>query len=151
MRKSTITRTWIAGLVTFAAGIVVALLGVFVMLVFGGTFTQIAGTSNYDYTPSLDGTFWSGIAVIVVGGLGIIVGGVVQVAAWIGALVNSYQLPDKAWFIVMLLGGLFGLGFAPLGLAAMVAYVVAAPEGQVERPAVQPPAPQPRGAIAPTG
>ncbi len=56
--KSTITRTWMGGLVAFAAGIVVSMVGVFLMLIHIGTFTQIAGANSYNFTPDIDGFFW---------------------------------------------------------------------------------------------
>jgi hypothetical protein len=46
-----------------------------------------------------------------------------------GALVNTYRLQDKTWFAVLLAGGLLGLAFGLLGFAAMVAYLVAGPDG----------------------
>jgi len=133
MTKSMITRSWIGGLVVFATGIVVAIVGVFLMLAYGGTFTQIADTSNYDFTPDMNGFFWTTIGVIVVGGVIALIGSIVQLAAWIGALVNSYMLPEKAWFLILLLGGLLSIGFAPIGFAVMVAYVIAAPDGVLYR------------------
>jgi hypothetical protein len=39
----------------------------------------------------------------------------VQLAAWIGTLVNTYRLEDKTWFAVVLAGGLLGLAFGLLG------------------------------------
>jgi hypothetical protein len=53
----------------------------------------------------------------------------VQLAAWIGALINTNLLQDKTWFIVLLVGGILGLNFGLLGFAAMVAYLVAGPDG----------------------
>jgi len=47
-----------------------------------------------------------------------------QFVAWIGALLNSAQLHDKTWFLVLLLVGLFSFGFI-----AMVVYVIAGPDG----------------------
>jgi len=135
MTKSTVTRTWIGGLAVFAAGIVASIVGVFLMLAYGGVFTQIAGTNRYDFTPNMSGFFWTASAIIVVGGLITLVGSIVQLAAWIGGLVNSYLLPSKGWFAVLLLGGVFSLAFAPLGFAAMLAYVVAAPDGEPYRKA----------------
>lgn len=140
MTKSTITKTWIGGLATFAAGIVAAMVGVFLMLGYGGTFTQIAGTNNYDFTPNIDGFFWTTVSVIVIGGVITLVGGIVQLAAWIGALFNSYLVPSKAWFLILLLGGLLSFFFAPIGFAAMLAYVIAGPDGSAYQQ-VQPPAP----------
>lgn len=135
MTKSTVTRTWVGGLAVFAAGIVASIVGVSLMLAYGGVFTQVAGTNNYDFTPNLDGFFWTAVAIIVVGGLITLVGSIVQLAAWIGGLVNSYLLPSKGWFAVLLLGGVLSLGFAPIGFAAMLAYVVAAPDGEPYRKA----------------
>lgn len=130
MTKSTITKTWIGGLVFFAAGLLVAGIGVFLMLAYGGTFHQVAGNPNsYDFVPRIDGFFWTTIAVMTVGGFFAIAGGIIQLAAWIGALVNSYGLPDKAWFLVLLIGGIASLFFGLIGFAVMVAYVVAAPDG----------------------
>lgn len=132
MTKSLITRIWIGGLAVFAAGIVVAIVGVFLMLAYGGTFTQVAGTNSYDFNPNINGFFWVTVGLIVAGGLIGLVGSLVQFVAWIGGLVNSYRLPDKAWFFVLLLGGVLSLGFAPIGFAAMIAYVIAAPEAPVQ-------------------
>ena len=152
MTKSAITKTWVGGLVVFAAGIVVAIAGVFLMLAYGGTFTQITGNpNNYTFTPDYTGFFWTTIGMIVAGGLIALIGSLVQLAAWIGGLVNSYALPEKTWFLVLLLGGLVSvlLALAPVGFAVMLAYVIAAPDGSVYRTQPQPPLQQPRP-LAPT-
>ena len=46
----------------------------------------------------------------------------------IGALLNTWQLDEKMWFSSLLAGGLLGLG-----VVAMIAYVVAGPDGTAER------------------
>jgi hypothetical protein len=61
-------------------------------------------------------------------------------AAWIGALVNTYKLQDRTWFAVLLAGGLLGFAFGLLGFAAMVADLIAGPDGFAVR---QPRAPAP--------
>jgi len=148
--KSLITKVWIGGLAVFAAGIVVALVGVFLMLGYGGTFTQVAGTNNYDFVPNVNGFFWVTVGLIVAGGVIGLIGSIVQFAAWIGGLVNSYVLPGKGWFLVLLLGGLLSFFFAPIGFGAMIAYVIAAPDGTLYRQAQAPvPTQQPRP-LAPT-
>lgn len=151
MTKLMITRTWIAGLVVMAAGLVVAIVGVALMLAYGGTFTQVAGSTNsFTFVPTVDSFFWSTVVLIVIGAILAMVGGVVQLAAWIGGLVNSYRLPDKTWFTVLLLGGVFGLAFGLIGFAVMVAYVIAAPDGRLySRPEAQPAAQRP-STLAPT-
>jgi hypothetical protein len=136
MTKSTVIKTWIAGLVAFAAGLLVAGISVFVMLTYGGHFTPAPyGANGYDFVPSLDGVFWATVGLIVVGGAVALVGGVIQLVAWVGALVNTNRLADKTWFAVLLFGGLLGVIFAPVGFAAMVAYVLAGPDGTAISPA----------------
>jgi hypothetical protein len=129
--KSAVTRTWIGGLAVFAAGVVVAIVGIFLMLAYGGTFAQVAGTNKYNFTPDMNGFFWTTIGIIVVGGVFTLIGSIVQLAAWIGGLVNSYMLPEKAWFGILLAGGVLSFAFAPIGFAVMLAYVVAAPDGKL--------------------
>ncbi|HYM97744.1 MAG TPA: hypothetical protein VET26_10600 [Candidatus Sulfotelmatobacter sp.] len=152
MTKSTVTKTWISGLVVLAAGLVVVAVGAFLMLAYGGTFTKVAGTVNsYDFVPTLDTFFWGTVAAIVGGAILTVIGGIVQLAAWIGGLVNSYQLPDKTWFVILVLGGVLGLGFGLIGFAAMVAYIVAAPDGSLYRkPVMQAPLPTTPTTLAPT-
>jgi hypothetical protein len=58
--------------------------------------------------------------------------------SWIGALLNTWQLESKTWFAVLLLLGIFNLGFF-----AMFAYLIAGPDGRATG------APQP--ARAPVG
>src|SRR5438067_6890917 len=150
MTKSTITRTWIGGLAVFAAGIVASMVGVFLMLAYGGTFTQIADSTKYDFTPDMNGFFWTAIGIIMVGGLIALIGGVVQLVAWVAALANSYSLPEKTWFVVLLVGGVLSFVFAPIGFAVMVAYVVAAPDGTLYRQSQAPTAASQPGSLAPT-
>ena len=99
------------------------------MLGYGGTFTYNDATRAYDFVPVLNGFFWSMTGLIVIGGVVAAAGGLVQLVAWIGALVNTYQVPDKTWFAVVLGGGVLGLFFGLIGFAAMVAYVIAGPDG----------------------
>ena len=60
----------------------------------------------------------SGTPWIFIGGL------IAGLIAWIGALLNTWQFESKAWFVGLLLLGIFNLGFF-----AMVAYILAAPSG----------------------
>jgi hypothetical protein len=70
-------------------------------------------------------------------------GSIVQLAAWIGSVVNTYRLQDKTWLIILLAGGVLGLGFAVVGFAAMMAYLIAGPDGMTIQSSQQSaPAPQ---------
>jgi hypothetical protein len=147
MNKSMITKTWIGGLAVLAAGLVVAGVGVFLMLVYGGNFTQVTGNPNsYQFVPTIDGFFWTTVGVIVLGGVFALVGGIVQFVAWIGALVNSYALPEKTWFTILIVSGVLSFFLAIVGFAGMLAYVIAAPDGEPYRHPPLPAAPR----LAPT-
>jgi hypothetical protein len=150
MTKSTVTRTWIGGLVLLALGLLVAGLSIGLMLAYGGTFTKAPTGNGYDFVPSFDGFFWTTIGTMIAGFFAAAVGGLVQLAAWIGALVNTGRLQDKTWFAVLLAGGLLGLAFGLLGFAAMVAYLVAGPDGMsIGQPRNLAPASRP-SSLAPT-
>ncbi len=144
MKKSTITTTWLGGVVAIALGFVAAGVAVGLMLAYGGTFTAAPDGQGYDFVPTRDAFFWTTVGIVVAGCAVAIGGAIVQFVAWIGALVNSYQLPDKTWFAITLVLGLLGFG-----LVAMIAYLIGAPDSSgLERrptslPAPLPPAPAP--------
>ena len=136
MTKFTITRIWIAGLIALAAGLIVGGIGLGLLLAYGGHFAPALSGSGYNFIPTINGYFWAMVGLMVMGFTLAAVGGVGQLVAWIGAVVNTYPLEDKAWFIVLLVSGLLGLSFGLVGFAGMVAYVIAGPEGT---PRAQPP------------
>ncbi len=129
MTKTTITRMWIVGLIVLVAGLLVGGVSLGLMLTLGGAYTAAPSGNGYDFVPTINGFFWTTIGFMIVGFTVAAAGGIVQLAAWIGALVNTYQIEDKAWFIVLLAGGLLGLAFGLIGFATMVAYLVAGPDG----------------------
>ena len=53
-------------------------------------------------------------------------GAVAGFVAWIGAVLNTWQLESNAWFVGLVLLGIFNFGFV-----AMIAYVIAGPNGKV--------------------
>lgn len=136
MTKTTITRTWFAGLIVLAAGLLLGGISLGLMLAYGGQFTAAPNGTGYDFIPRLDAFFWTTVSLMIIGFTVAAVGGIVQLAAWIGALVNTYQLADRTWFIVLLAGGLLSLAFGLVGFATMVAYLVAGPDGIPARPLV---------------
>jgi hypothetical protein len=150
MTKFTITRIWIAGLIAIAAGLLIGGVGLGLMLAYGGHFTPAATGSGYDFVPTLNGFFWTTVGLMVAGFAVAAAGWAAQLAAWIGALINTYQLEEKIWFFALLAGGLLGLGFGLIQFAAMVAYLVAGPDGmalqQPQRPMTSAEMPVPAGA-----
>lgn len=129
MPKPTITKAWLAGLVVLVAGLIVGGVSLGFMLALGGHFVPAPSGNGYDFVPTLDGFFWTMLGLTIGGFVIAAIGGTVQLVAWIGALVNTYRLEDRTWFVVLLVGGLVGLGFALAGFAAMVAYLIAGPDG----------------------
>jgi hypothetical protein len=69
-----------------------------------------------------------------------VAGGIAALVSWIGALLNTVQLEDKTWFVVLLVLGLFSFGWL-----ATAAYVIAGPDGAEPRVAYA------GGTAAPTG
>ena len=107
MSKRTITRLFVGAIVAVAAGLVLAAL-------------WAAVASDLVVT----------VTLAVVGSLAMLAGAVAGVVPWMG-LLNTAQLEDKTWFVSLLVLSLFGAG-----LLAMVAYVLAGPDGR--RPGVSP-------------
>lgn len=119
MAKSTVTRLFVAGIVVFIAGFVVALFGG-VSAIASGAIT-IGGTS----VVTVDGAaLGPALGTIVAAGLVMAAGMLIGLIAWVGALVNTFQLEDKTWFVLLLILGLWSFGFV-----AMLAYVIAGPDG----------------------
>ena len=119
MSKSAVTRLFVAGIVAFVAGFALALAAV-VVAIAGGSIT-IGGPAIL----TIDGAGLGGALMILAFAAVLIAGGMATgLVAWIGALVNTYQLEDKTWFLALLVLGLWSFGFV-----AMIAYVVVGPDG----------------------
>jgi hypothetical protein len=81
------------------------------------------GGSNYIDVNGGSGA-WTALGLVIVGSLAILGGTVAAVVSWLAALINTWQLGDKMWFASLLALGLLGFG-----VIAMIAYVVAGPDG----------------------
>jgi hypothetical protein len=120
MSKATVTRFFIGGLLAVLAGAILAVATVWVAIandVFVMDGPDIVGLNG---TPP-------GVALVglgIVGAATMLAGFMAGLVSWIGALLNTAKLANKAWFIALLLSGVFSLGFI-----AMIAYVLAGPDG----------------------
>lgn len=103
MSKPTITRLFVGATVAFATGLVLVLAAVWAAVASSTVVTA---------------------ALVIAGSLAMIAGTVAAVVSWVGALLNTYQLEDKTWF-----ASLLALGLVSCGVLAMVAYVLAGPDG----------------------
>ena len=127
MRKTTIVKLFIGSLIGLGAAVVLLLVAGGLAL-WNGTFVM-DGPDVVGVEPSVFGGTMIALGIIAI--LTMVAAGVVQFLAWIGAVLNTAQLEDKTWFVVLLVLGLLSLGFP-----AMIAYVVAGPDGAVQTPAV---------------
>jgi len=130
MTKATITRLFIGGGLAIVAGAIVAVFAIGIAMandVFVMDGADVVGFSG-------GGLAFSLLGLAVVGSLAIMGGLIAGLVAWIGALMNTWQLDSKAWFVALLLLGIFNFGFF-----AMIAFLVAGPDGttDAERRATQ--------------
>lgn len=130
MSKKNITRLFVAAVVAVGAGLVLGFAALGTALAtdaidFGGSYViDVNGGSGA----------WTALGLVIVGSLVILGGTVAAVVSWLGAMLNTWQLEDKMWFWSLLALGLLGFG-----VVAMIAYVVAGPDGtkqSVARPGI---------------
>lgn len=134
MSKKTVTRLFIGSGIAIISGAILAVGAVWLAIannVFVMAGADVVGIEG-------GALAWSLLGAGIVGGLAVAGGAIGGLVSWIGALLNTWQLESKTWFAVLLLLGIFNLGFF-----AMIAYLVAGPDGAT--------AATPRRAQAPIG
>jgi len=132
MTKATVTRIFIGSLIVGVAGAILAFIAVW--LAFANDVFVMSGPDVVGIRGSA--LAWALLGLGIIGGLammGALIGGFVS---WIGALLNTSQLESKTWFIVLLLLGIFNFGFF-----AMIAYVIAGPDGTTDAAVKRSPVP----------
>src|ERR1051326_7149123 len=138
MTKRTITIWWLIGIGVMIVGGLLALFTALALASHIGAFT-----ANYQYNTYVpDSTFWALVSFIILGGLAVLGGIVVQLVAWIGAVINTNRLVDKTWYNLLLWCGVAGLVLSlftgPMGvlvgLVLMIVYLVGGPDGMVIEP-----------------
>jgi hypothetical protein len=123
MSKATVTRFFIGGTLAVLAGAILAVATVWVAVandVFVMDGPDIVGLNGSPL----------GVALVGLGILGaatVLAGFIAGLVSWIGALLNTARIAHKAWFVALLLSGIFSLGFV-----AMIAYIVAGPDGTID-------------------
>jgi hypothetical protein len=119
MSKSTVTWLFVGAIVAVVVGAVVAIATVVVSLANG--IVALGGPEVVTVDGgAIPGTMaWLLIASLIITG-----GTIAAVVSWVGALFNTARLEDKTWFVVLLVLGVFSLGWL-----AMVAYLMAGPDG----------------------
>jgi H+/Cl- antiporter ClcA len=120
MTKSTVTRLFVGSVIAFFAGVFLALAAVMTAFATGAFVMDGPDVVGIEATPAA----WTIATLGVVAILAIVGGSIGGLVSWIGALLNTAQLQDKTWFILLLV-----LGILSFGLVAMIAYVIAGPDG----------------------
>jgi hypothetical protein len=127
MSRSVIAKLFYGSLIAFAAAVIlVAVAGAIAV----GSSSL---TMNGQDVVGVQAPF--GWLIVIAAMLAVLVffaGSIAQLVAWIGALIETAPLENKAWFIILLVAGLLGFG-----LITMLVYLLAEPD--------------PRRAGAPTG
>jgi hypothetical protein len=118
--KATVSRLFLAGVIAVISGVVLELAAVFAAL--GNGLVEIGGPRGLAVNGG--SLTWTMLVVAVIGGLAITGGALTGLIAWIGALLNTVQLDDKTWFVVLLVLGLWSFGWL-----AMLVYVLFGPDG----------------------
>jgi hypothetical protein len=124
MTKSAVTKFFVGGIVAVIAGLFVAIVAVWAAFAAGEFVMDGPDVTGVKFTAF----GWSMVGLMIVGGFSMIGGAIAGLIAWIGALINTAQLPDKAWFVLLLVLGLLSFGFI-----AMIAYVLAGPDSTEPR------------------
>ena len=130
MSKENVTRFFVGALVAVGAGVVLGFAALWAAL--ASDAIDVGGSDVIDVNGGSGA--WTALGLVVVGSLTILGGTIAAVMSWIGALLNTWQLEDKTWFASLLALGLLGFG-----VVAMIAYLVAGPDGtkqSVPRPSI---------------
>ena len=119
MSKTAVSALFVGASVAFIAGSVLAL-GAILAGISGGVISlggpQVITVNGAAFV----GIFpWLLASSILLG-----VAALAGLASWAAALFNTFQLEDRTWFVALL-----ALGLVSLGWIAMIAYVVAGPDG----------------------
>jgi hypothetical protein len=124
MSKATVVKLFVGSVIAVVAGTLLALVGVWFAYANGAFVMSGPDVVSIEPTPFA----WTMCGLFVLAALAIIGGFVGGLVSWIGALLNSAQVDDKTWFILLLV-----LGLLSFGLVAMIAYVIAGPDGTQDK------------------
>ena len=131
MSKASVTRLFLGSVIAGMAGAILTTGAVWIAIA-----NDVFLMSGQDIVGIQGGALaWSLIAVGIVGGLTVVAAAIGGLVSWIGALLNTSKLESKTWFIVLLLLGIFNIG-----VLAMIAYVIAGPDGTAQHRPLNAPA-----------
>jgi hypothetical protein len=124
MSKPTVVKLFLGSVVAVIAGALLAFAAVWYGYA-NGVFVM-SGPDVIGIEPNPFA--WTMVGLALVAALAMLGGFIGGLVSWIGALLNTAQLDDKVWFILLLV-----LGLLSFGVVAMFAYVIAGPDGTQRR------------------
>ena len=120
MKKATVTRLFVSSLIALIVGTI--LVAITAGLAFANDVLIVDGAGRATIQDDAIGLPLFGLGLFAA--LAFLSAAILGVVSWIGALLNTWSLDSKAWFIALLLLGIFNFGWL-----AMIAYVFAGPDG----------------------
>lgn len=117
MSKTAVTRIFLGSILAVVAGVFIAIGAVVAALASGAI--ELGGPG----VVTVNDAFANTLLWMVFASALFMAGSIGAVVAWVGALLNTGQLDDKTWFVVLLVLGLFSFGWL-----ATAAYVIAGPD-----------------------
>jgi len=127
MPRSVIAKLFYGSLIAIAAGVI--LVAVAGAIAVGSSSLTMNGQDVVGVQAPFG---WAIVVTAILAALVFLAASIAQLAAWIGALIATAPIENKAWFVILLVAGLLGFG-----LIAMLVYLLAEPA--------------PGRAVAPTG
>jgi len=125
MPKPTITRVFLGSVAALVAGALLVFFAIWTAFAAGAFVMEGHHVVGIDPTPGA----WAMVGLGLIAVFAILGGCIGGLVAWIGALLNTARIEDKTWFVLLLVLGLFSFGFV-----AMIAYVIAGPDGTTIQP-----------------
>ena len=119
MSKPTVSALFLGSVVAVIAGAILAFVAVWIAYANGAFIMDGHDVVGVQSTPAA----WIILGLAIVAAVAVIAGLIGGLVSWIGALLNTAQLDDKLWFVLLLVLGLWNFG-----LVAMIAYVIAGPD-----------------------
>jgi hypothetical protein len=119
MSKRTITLLFTGGIVAVVAGAILAFAAVWIAYANGAFVMDGPDVVGIQPTPYA----WAVLAFGVLAIVAMMAGFIAGLVSWIGALLNTAQLEDKTWFIILLV-----LGLMSFGMLATIAYIISGPD-----------------------
>jgi hypothetical protein len=118
--KATIVKVFVGSVIAVVAGLLLAFTAVWIGYANGVFVMRGPDVVGIEATPFA----WTMVGLAFVAALAMIGGFIGGLVSWIGALLNTAQVEDKTWFILLLV-----LGLLSFGVVAMIAYVIGGPDG----------------------